>query len=169
MEAPSVPLEHALQNTTSTIHSKKVWQSNARKTRPILYQNILSPFLIQSGMRRAVGGKPVIRGYWIVIGCNAGQGSYNAGQGSNRILPNCPFCQRHNPPARFHHPPETSRIRLVTSHLPDLRKLGGYSHPFPIADQLRCWDVPKFPKVETMAGRWWYKYFLFRRGNKSTE
>ena len=112
----------------------------------------LSPFLIQSGMRRAVGGKPVIRGYWIVIGCNAGQGSYNAGQGSNRILPNCPFCQRHNPPARFHHPPETSRIRLVTSRLRINSAVG---------------VLQNFPKLKRW--RWWYKYFLFRRGNKSTE
>ena len=95
----------------------------------------LSPFLIQSGMRRAVGGKPVIRGYWIVIGCNAGQGSYNAGQGSNRILPNCPFCQRHKPSCS------------VSSSVGDEQNT---SHNLSFADQFRRWGVAKFPKVETM-------------------
>ena len=95
----------------------------------------LSPFLIQSGMRRAVGGKPVIRGYWIVIGCNAGQGSYNAGQGSNRILPNCPFCHRHKPSCS------------VSSSVGDEQNT---SHNLSFADQFRRWGVAKFPKVETM-------------------
>ena len=88
-----------------------------------------------SGMRRAVGGKPVIRGYWIVIGCNAGQGSYNAGQGSNRILPNCPFCHRHKPSCS------------VSSSVGDEQNT---SHNLSFADQFRRWGVAKFPKVETM-------------------
>ena len=50
------------------------------------------PFWSRSRMSRRLVGKPVSRGYWIVIGCNAGQGS-------NRIFPNCPFCHQPAPPS----------------------------------------------------------------------
>ena len=87
------------------------------------------PFWSRSRMSRRLVGKPVSRGYWIVIGCNAGQGS-------NRIFPNCPFCHQPAPPSseyRMNFPPQKVN--------PKRRKHDG----------------------------WWYKYFLFRRGNKSTE
>ena len=93
MEPPSVPAWARATKTRSAIHSKIEWISERDR---FFIKTFCLPFWSEpSGTKRGVGGKPVIRGYWIVIGCNAGQGSFNAGQGSNRILPNCPFCHSH--------------------------------------------------------------------------
>ena len=133
MEPPSVPAWARATKTRSAIHSKIEWISERDR---FFIKTFCLPFWSEpSGTKRGVGGKPVIRGYWIVIGCNAGQGSFNAGQGSNRILPNCPFCHRHKPSCS------------VSSSVGDEQNT---SHNLSFADQFRRWGVAKFPKVETM-------------------
>ena len=81
------------------------------------------PFWSRSRMSRRLVGKPVSRGYWIVIGCNAGQGS-------NRIFPNCPFCHQPAPPSST----EGQNTEWIFHHRKSIQKeentMGGDTNTF---------------------------------------